>query len=207
MSFFRKRVLLWPTLLVIIALAAGGVFLAPVAMQAASAASLFGVSTETRNTQVINSITKQEQIVLLSLGIQGIYEKNQRGDFLGAEIPGSERASFLQYNFDAKLGIEGGDVMIEQTGEDHFLISIPETIFIGHNNESFTMVAENNGALSWVTPEIDSVEMINEILDDSTQAEYIEKHKALVEEQAKAFYTGIITSIDPEIVVEFEFSS
>ena len=205
MSFFRKRVLLWPTLLVVVGIAAGGVFLAPVLVQAASAASLLGVASEARNTQVINSITRQEQIVLLSLGVQGISERNDRSKLFGADIPGSERVSFIQYNFDAKLGIEGEEVTIEQTGEDEFLVTIPEIIFIGHDNEAFRLVAENNGALSWVTPEIDSVEVINEILDDDAQDQYIADNEQILRDQAMAFYSGIIKSIDPEIVIDFEF--
>lgn len=205
MSFFRKRVLLWPTLLVVVCMAAGGVFLAPVVVQAASAASLLGVTSEARNTQVINSITRQEQVVLLSLGVQGISERKDQSKLFGADIPGSERVSFVQYNFDAKLGIEGEEVTIEQTGEDEFLVTLPEIIFIGHDNESFRLVAENNGALSWVTPDIDSVEMINDILDDDAQDQYIDDNEQILRDQAMAFYSGIIKSIDPDIVVDFEF--
>ncbi len=121
------------------------------------------------------------------------------------EIPGSDRVSFLKYEFEAKLGIDGQEVKIRQTGEDAFLVSIPEFIFIGHDNESFKVAAESNDALSWTTPKIDTVKMINKVLDDDAKEQYIDSNEAILRDQAKAFYTGIITSIDSTIVVEFEF--
>jgi hypothetical protein len=121
------------------------------------------------------------------------------------DVPGSERTSFLQYSFNAKLGIEGKDVTIRQTGADAFVVSIPRFIFIGHSNENFRLVAENNGLLSLVTPEISSVEMINNILDSDAENEYIIRNREVLEDQAKAFYGNIITSIDPNVFVRFEF--
>ncbi|MCV5968550.1 hypothetical protein, partial [Lactococcus petauri] len=89
----------------------------------------------------------------------------------------------------AKLGIEGKDVTIEHTGEDALLISIPEFIFIGHDDESFRTVVEDNGVISGVTPEIDTVEMINTILDDDAQGQYVDANQEVLEDQARVFYT------------------
>jgi hypothetical protein len=92
-----------------------------------------------------------------------------------------------------------------QTGESDLLVSIPGFIFIGHDNESFRSIVEDNGALSWATPEIDTVEMINKILNDDAQGQYIDSNREILEDQARAFYTGIVTSIDPTIAIRFEF--
>ena len=167
--------------------------------------SPFSSTAESRNTQIINSITREEQVVLLSLGIQGISEQTERGSFLGMDIPGSGRATFVQYAFHAKLGIDGRDVRITQTDEANFVVSIPEFIFIGHDKESFETVVENNGVLSWTTPEIDTVEMINEILDDEAQDQYVDSNMEVLEDQARVFYSAIVTSIDPSIALTFEF--
>lgn len=167
--------------------------------------SPFGSQSESRDSQVISSISRLDQVVLLSLGIQGIAEKNDKSQFFGMDVPGSERTSFLQYSFDAKLGIEGKDVTIRQTGPNAFVVSIPQFIFIGHSNENFRLVAENNGFLSWVTPEISSVEMINNILDSDGENEYVIRNREVLEDQTKAFYGNIITSIDPSVFVRFEF--
>ena len=167
--------------------------------------SLFETRSEARNTQVVNSITRHEQVVLLGLGIQGISEASTQGALLGVSIPRSERTSFIQYNFNAKLGIDGQGVEITQTGEDAFLVSIPEFIFIGHDDVSFKLAAVDNDVLSWTTPEIDTVDMINSVLNDDAKEQYIDSNEEVLRDQATDFYTGIITSIDPTLAVEFEF--
>ena len=149
--------------------------------------SLLQSTSESRNTQVINAIERKEQVVLLSLGIQGISERKEGRQFLGVDIPGSARASFLQYNFNAKLGVEGEDVTIERTDDNTYRLSIPEFIFIGHDNVSFRMAAEDNGVLSWITPKIDTVDTINQILNDEAQARYVAEHREVLQDQATAF--------------------
>jgi len=200
---FAKKVLVS---VMAICLVAAGALLALGATRAFPSLSLFDTESKTRDTQIINSITRTQQVALLSLGIQGISEKNQRGSFpFGMDVPGSERASFVRYDFNAKLGIEGKDVTIVQTGKTDFLVSIPKFIFIGHDNENFRLVAEVNGVLSWVAPKIDTLEMINKILNKDAQKKYIDSNEEILRDQAKVFYTSIITSIDPTIAIKFEF--
>lgn len=180
--------------------------LALVGFQAAQSWQLFGSESESTDTRVIQSIKREEQVVLLSLGIQGISEKTDKRTFLGVEVPGSDRATFMQYSFNAKLGIDGRDVRIVPVGDKKYRISIPEYIFIGHSNEDFRLVAENNGVLSFITPENDPVEMINSILSADAQAEYIVDNEEILREQATYFYSSIITGIDPEIDITYDFS-
>lgn len=66
-----------------------------------------GTVTESRDTQVIQAIERQEEVVLVSLGIQGIAEESTQGTILGQRIPGTGRTKFLQYNYRALLGIDG----------------------------------------------------------------------------------------------------
>lgn len=188
-----------------IGLVAAGAGVALWATSALTFSPPFNSDSETRDSQIIKSITREEQVALLSLGVQGIEERAGNSEFLGMDVPGSERATFIQYSFNAKLGVEGKDVAIEQTGEDAYLVTIPEFIFIGHSDEEFKLVAENNGILSFITPEIDSVDMINNILNLDTQKKYIGTNKNVLKDQVKAFYTGIISSIDPNISVSFRF--
>lgn len=210
MKFFSVKVPLWPVLFIaagfvaVFILGALGALKAP---QALLGLLTFGQVSESRNTQVINSVNRQEEVALLSLGIEGISEKNERSNLFGVDVPGSARVSFMQYGFKAKLGIDGKSVRITQTGDDRFLVSIPEFIFIGHDDERFKLVTENNGALSWITPQIDAVEMVNDILNDDAKDQYIESNEAILKDQATSFYKGIIAGIDPDIVVEFEFRS
>jgi hypothetical protein len=195
-----------PWILTIICLAA---VLILAAMQFLPKLDPFGVEKSTRNSQIIESVSRQEQVALVSLGIQGIQEEASKGTlpFLNQVVPWSERATFAQYSFKAKLGVDGEDVRIEETGEDSFLVTIPEFIFIGHDDEDFRLVTENNGALSWLTPEIDQFEMVNTILNDEAKDEYIASNEELLKDQARDFYGSIITSVDPDVKVEFSFAS
>ena len=168
--------------------------------------SPFQTTSTSNNTQIINAIERKEQVVLLSLGIQGISERTAGSKFFGIDVPGSNRASFLQYNFNAKLGLEGKDVKITRTGANQYRLSLPAFIFIGHDNVSFKLAAENNGVLSWATPQIDPVETINQILNDEAKSQYVTANQQILTEQAQAFYTGIIRSVDPSAEVTFDFS-
>lgn len=205
----RTRVLLWPVLAAVAAVVVVvvGVLVFLVATNALSIRAPFGSTSEESSTQVIESVVREEQVVLLSLGIEGIDEKRQNGTFLGLSIPGTERAVFIRYGFDAKLGIEGKDVKIEQRGEDSYLVTVPEFIFIGLEDPSYELAVESNGLLSWTTPEIDTLEIVNDLVDDEAKLEYLESEEDILKDQARAFYTGIISSVDPDADVEFKFES
>jgi len=165
----------------------------------------WGQSSTSSDTRVVAAIQRTEEVSLLSLGIQGILEKKQESTFMGVTLPGSDRATFLQYGFTAKVGIDGADVKIEPTGENQYRVSLPEFIFIGVDDPTFKVAAEDNGLLSWATPEIDPVEMVNQILTDEAKSQYISKNEELLKEQAADFYRSIIHAVDPEIQIEFAF--
>lgn len=165
----------------------------------------FGTDRETRDTQVVNSLTLEEEVVLVSLGIQGIAEEKISSTIFGHVVPGTGRTTFLQYNYNAKLGIDGREVQIKQTGEDEYLVTIPPFIFIGHENEEFKTVVEDNGVISFVTPEIDTAAAITKVLNDDVKKQHIEANREILEQQTEAFYAGIIHAVDHEIDVEFEF--
>jgi hypothetical protein len=169
--------------------------------------SPFGIESESHNSQVINAIERTQEVALLRLGIQGIKEKGQRGTFFGKQVPFSEKTVFLQYNFYAKLGIDGGEVKVTRSGENAYLISVPEFKFIGYDEPTFKVAVEDGGVLSWGTPDIDQVEMVNEILNDDARQTYIASNEEILKEQTRTFYDRLITSIDPAIVTTFEFRS
>lgn len=166
---------------------------------------IFGTEKESLNTQVVRSLSLDEQVVLMSLGIQGIATESIESTILGVRVPGSGRTQYLQYAFDAKLGIEGDEVSITQTGDKAFTVTIPDFIFIGHNNEEFKIAVEDNGVLSFVTPEVDTVALIQRVLSDDARDEHVESNREVLEQQATNFYTGIIKGIDHEIDVDVKF--
>lgn len=165
----------------------------------------FGSSSETRDSQVITAIKREEQVVLLSLGVQGLHNKDSNSELWGVDIPWSDRTSTLEYSFTAKLGIEGGEVAIEPDGEDAYRITIPAFIFIGHQNENFRVAVDDHGVLSWITPEFDTADLITEILNDDAKDQYIADNEQQLKDQAEVFYRGIVTGIDPDITLTFEF--
>lgn len=148
----------------------------------------------------------EEQIVLLSLGIEGLQERQQsQKEIFGWKVPGSERVMFVGYSFKAKLGVEGKDINIEQTGPDQFLITVPDFIFIGHDEIEFKSAIEQNGALAWTTPEIDQSEVTNEILNSESKSEYITEYEGQLQEQTINFFENLVESIDADVRLEFEF--
>lgn len=163
------------------------------------------VHTETSTQKVINAVEGEEQVVLLSLGISGMSMQEKYRDILGHNLPGSKRVLYLQYTYKAKLGIEGADVTIKETDPNKFLISIPEFIFIGHSDEKFETVFEDNGVLSMGTPEIDEAELITDILNQDEEQKDLLDNRDLLQAQAKQFYSSIVQGVDPQAQVEFEF--
>lgn len=169
--------------------------------------SIFNTTTESRDSQLMNAVTREGQIVLVSLGIQGLHNQDANSQLFGLDIPWSDRTSILEYSFLAKLGIDGGEVTIEQTGVDSFLLTIPDFIFIGHQDESYRIAFHDHGLLSWLTPGADAADLITDILnDEGVKQQYIDANVAVLREQAIAFYEGIISSVAPEVEVEFQFT-
>lgn len=196
----RRPLRLWPIAVAAVAALAVGMLLPN------PFPTLFGTQEQSNHSLVVNSLERNEEIVLLGLGIQGIAEERVSRTVFGRNVPGSGRALFLQYNFQAKLGINGEEVEIEQRGEDGLHITVPEFIFIGHDDITFKTALEDNGALSWVSPDIDEPEVINQILNEQNVDTHVNANRDLLEDQAEAFYTGIVTAVDPDIRVTFEFA-
>lgn len=155
---------------------------------------------------VITAIERTEQVALLSVGVQGITERRESRELFGFEVPGSDRASFIQYSFDLKMGIDGSQVTIEETGDNSFTLTIPEFTVIGSDRPHFETIVEDNGVLSWVSADIDELDVANEILNDDKLEEYVDKYDDLLRDQTEQFYGAIITSIDPDFDVDFVFS-
>ena len=165
----------------------------------------FGAS-EQREIQVIKSVELQEQVVLVRSAIADLKPKADIQDVNGVTIPWSDRSVLLQYEFDTMVGINGEDVTITRTGDNSFRISIPDFILIGIDKPRYRVVNEANGVLSFLTPEIDTLKLTEEVLTDEVKAEHIDGLRPVLEVQAKDFYTNIITAIDPDVTLEFTFA-
>ena len=198
----KLRVIPWITILVIIVVLIVGYNMGMLRVS-------FNTTYKSQDNQIIESITKKEQVVLLALGIQGLHEVSADDSelqitFFDFEIPGTSRRLLIQYSFTAKLGIDGGDIKIEQTGDNEFTISIPKFIFIGYADQAFETAVDSGGVLRWVTPRIDTAQAITKLLSDA-QDGYIAQYDDILKEQAEVFYTRIINGIDPSIKLVFVF--
>lgn len=207
MNFIKARVLLWPLLLIgFLVLVGFGTAFAFGGLNALALSSLFTSSSNERNSQVIQSVTRMEEVALLSLHIEGVERNESNREILGVAIPASEKTTLIQYKFDAKLGIDGSQVKIEPTRPGSFRVTIPEFIGIGFDDPVFEDAFESNETLSWLAPKAVQTRMINNILSDENKQELISQNEAALREQAKVFYSGIIAGVDPEITIAFEFA-
>jgi len=196
----RRRTPIWAVVLLIVVIAAVAAF-------AGLAVGKFLGAGEERDVQVVRSVKGEEQVILMTAGLADIKEERNNQTFFGLfNIPMSDRTTFLRFDFDAKFGIEGKDVEIQSLGEKSYLVTIPEFMFLGYDNPEFNIATESNGILSWTTPEIDKLKAVKEILTDKAVTEHIEGFRPLLETQAATFYTRIVSSIDPEVKLEFEFT-
>lgn len=163
---------------------------------------------ESTTSEVVSSLTREQQVVLLSLGIEGTEEQTTANkNFYGLfDVPGTKRAKFIKYEFKAKLGIEGGDVKIEKTGDKSYLVKVPEFAVIGHDDITLSLSSEKNGVLSWVTPEIDELDMATKILGDDSRAKYIDEYQDVLRDQTSVYYRQVVAGVDPDVTLEFEFA-
>ncbi|MBU5654237.1 MULTISPECIES: hypothetical protein [Corynebacterium] len=167
---------------------------------------IYSAPVQSTNTQVVNAVERQEQVVLLSLGIQGLAEKSSVGEVFGVRVPWTDRTQFVQYSYKAKLGIEGKDVRVTETGEHAYTVYIPDFIFIGHTDEEFKTAVEDNGVLSWTTQPLDAASTVSDVLSADKKRKDINDNRELLQDQARSFYEGIIRGVDPEAQVTMEFS-
>lgn len=200
MSVQRRNLLIWPALLVTGAVAAVGV----VAVLRLPVSEWLGESVST-DGQIVMAVEKTEEVSLLTLHVEGVRtEERADGTFLGITIPNS-RAAFVKYRFDAKVGINGADVTIEDTGDKTFTVRVPEFVMIGKTDPN-VQIASADDLLSWTTPKIETDEVVNTILGPAGEAEYINDNRDALQQQTRDFYTGIVTAIDPDVILTFAFT-
>lgn len=156
-------------------------------------------------TQIIEAVTREEQISLLRLGILGEEVKDASTTFYGKDLPWSEKTKQMRYSFNAKLGFNNSDVTVEANPDDSLTITVPEFIFIGIDDQRVELSDEENGLLSWFTPDIDETELVNGIVDDELKKEYLQRNDSVLREQTQSFYSGIINGIDPDVNFELKF--
>lgn len=189
-------------LLLVLAVAGAGIF----GVVTLWLASPFSLATQSRSTQAVEAMERKGDVVVLGLTVAGVDDKKTVGQLYDIDIPWTTRSVFLRYTFDAKLGFSGEDVKIETAGDTGIKVTIPQFVFIGSDNFKSEIASEDNGVLSWLTPEIDDRAMSEEILTDATKQAYVDKNVDELQQNAEAFYTDLVAAIDPSITLTFEFA-
>ena len=206
LNFFKARVLLWPFLLLFVLLVGGAVAaFASGGLNALALKALFSSSSSERDSQVVQAVTRAQEVALLSLHIEGVTRHESNGEILGVAIPASEKTTLIQYKFDAKLGVDGSQVKIEPTGPKSFRVTIPQFIGIGFDDPVFEDALESSNPLGMLAAPAVQTRMINNVLSDENKQKYVTQNAGALKEQARVFYSGIIASVDPEITLDFEF--
>ena len=207
MKTFLKTILITiASILGVFGLVAVGVTVAaPALIGSILSGDVFEPKSESHASEVTRAIERRSEVVLVALGQQGINTAKDVQTIWGIEIPGSDRAVLLQYSFTAKLGIDGSLVTVKEAGPKNFTISIPAFQLIGFDHFTSSVAVEQNGVLTWVTPEIDQTEMIEQVLSSDKKQELVRAHSELLKSQVESFYGGIVAAVDPEIQLKFDF--
>lgn len=171
-----------------------------------------GVSTQTHDTKAVESFEFKEDITLISLGVTGILEEEKSAELFGGwKVPGTEKNVLILYRYQANLGIDGTKVDIEKTGDHSFTVEVPAfelkgLSFTEQDGEGpFKKINTADGLLSFVTADIDESAMHSRIVTDDG-AELINENTDHLRSQAESFFTGIITAVDPDASIDFEFA-
>lgn len=167
------------------------------------------VVVEQEREELVTDIKTEEEVVLVSMAIEGFESRTTMATVLGKEVPLSDKTKYVTYSFTAKLGINGKNVTIEENpdkGENAYLVTIPEFEMIGFSDPVFSEESQAKGLLSWTTDDADTAEILNEIMGVEKQDEYLANYERVLKDQAKLFYTLIIHGVDPTATLDFEFA-
>lgn len=169
--------------------------------------SPLGIASSSHDTQVVQALERTQEVSLLKLGIQGIKDESRSAEVFGQTIPGTGNRLFVRYSFNAKLGLDGKRVKVTTTTPGTYVISVPEFAFLGFDQPKFEVAVEDKDVLGWAAPDIDQMKMVTTILNGEARRQYLVDNDDLLREQTKVFYDGLIKSVDPDAVTEFQFRS
>jgi hypothetical protein len=166
-------------------------------------ASALGPQTPIKNEQVVTSIEKEEQSVLLTLGTQGISEAKGIPPAILRDFPLLQKARLMQYSMRVKLGVDA--VSIDAVEDHKFRVTVPKFVWIGQEDLKIERVFSDDGALSAFTEQDSEAEQFNAIIDDELKRTYLEANDQALRDQAEAYFTKLARSIDPAAELEFVF--
>lgn len=172
-----------------------------------------GKNASDERTQIYTQITRLEKVkqnVFLNAGIQRVelVEKDKKIPGTNISIPLSIKRGVIILNYDVKFGIKEG-VKVKKIAEHEYELTIPKYQVLGielskSSKEQYKILAPSGELLSGSTENIDTGEHVAKSLSNKEQEGYIKQYKNLITESAEAYYTNIVTSIDPDAKVTFK---
>lgn len=208
MRFLRRPVPLWSHLatfgVVVLVLGSVVVGVAAGLLTPPWLASALGSQSVVRNEQVVMFITKEEQTVLLTLGVEGISESEGLPPAVLKDVPLLQKARLMQYSLKAKLGVDAET--IDATGDHQFVVTVPPFIWIGEADRKIERVINDDGGLSAFTEQKTESEQLNGLVDDDLKTKYLKSNAEALRNQAEFHFTKLAHSIDPDAELTFEFA-
>ncbi len=208
MRFLRRPVPLWSHLatfgVVVLVLGGLAVGVAAALLTPPWLASALGPQSVVRNEQVVTFITKEEQTVLLTLGVEGISEAEGIPPEILKDVPVLKKVRLMQYSLTAKLGVDA--VTIDATGDHQFTVKVPPFTWIGEADTNIDRVISDDGVLSAFTAQMSESEQFNAIVDDELKNQYLSANDEALRNQAEFHFTKLAHSIDPDAELTFEFA-
>jgi len=208
MKFLKKPVPLWShfavlgiVLLVVGALVGGfaaGILTPPWVATALSSQSVI------KNEQVVTSMEKKEQSVLLELKVKSVSEARGVPPTVIQGLPFLEKARYMIYTSKVKLGVDA--VTVVPTGDHEFVVQVPPFIWIGEDDTNIEQVISDDGILSAFTTQQSEVDQFNAIFTDELKDDYLEQNDQTLRDQTEFYFTKLATSIDPDAKLTFEFT-
>lgn len=171
-----------------------------------SGSSIFETETKTNETQTITYLKKNKEIALVTLGITDIIDETNSQKIFGQEIPWSDKQTFIKATFEAKLGIDGKDVIIEKVNNNEYKITIPKFIFIGYDQPKIEHVVDNNGVLSFVTEDVNQAQMVNKMFSEENKEKYVNQYTDLLKESTEEFYNNLLPEFDKDVKLTFVYN-
>lgn len=103
------------------------------------------------------------------------------------------------------MGISGDDVIIRYKLNNRYEIVIPEFEFIGYDDVVMNTAHAKRGWLSFGTEDIDTGEVVTQIMDSNKVGEIIDDNRQILERQTEDFFWDLILEIDDEVDLDFTY--
>lgn len=208
MKFLRKPVPLWSHFAVfgLLVVVLGALFAGVAAgiLTPPWLVSALGSQSVLKNEQVVTSMEKKEQTVLLELGIEGVSEAKGIPPAILKEFPLLQKARYMIYTSKIKLGVDA--VIVKSTGDHQFEVSVPAFIWIGEEDTKVNKVISQDGVLSAFTEQKSDLEQRDALFTADTKTKYLEQNQQTLRDQAEFVFTKLATSIDPDAKLTFVFA-